>query len=129
MCIHDLHVLENIINLYKDRVETLGKITIYFIANLEEDDVETKHLYDFHNKCNEFINTCKSAINLIHESTKPGNYGNQYKIEKYYGTLTLDISDIEDKFKDLCDLYRKYKLDHMVIDIIFKGEEDEGNIY
>ena len=61
---------------------------------------------------------------MIHESTKPGNYSNQYKIEEYYGTLTLDISDIEDRFKDLCVVYRKYKLDHMVIDITFKGEED-----
>ena len=125
MCIHDLHVLENIINLYKDRVETLGKITIDFAdCHMEEDDVEAKCFYDFHNKCNEFIDTCKSAINLIHESTKPGNYSNQYKIEEYYGTLTLDISDIEDRFKDLCVVYRKYKLDHMVIDITFKGEED-----
>ena len=114
------------LNELKDRVSDISNaVEICIYPEYCKDNLANnmKQLNDFQDKCDKFINTCNIIICI-----KNGGGFNQdiiNKFEKYEKTsLVKDYSEIEDRFKDLYDIYRKYKLDHMVFEITFKGEED-----
>lgn len=114
------------INEFKDRVTDINNaIELRIYPEYCKDNLvnSMKQLNDFQDKCGKFINTCNSIICI-----KNGGRFNQdiiAEFEKYEKIeLVIDYYEIENRFKDLYDAYRRYKLDHMVFDIIFKGEED-----
>ena len=114
------------INEFKDRVTDINNaIELRIYPEYCKDNLvnSMKQLNDFQDKCGKFINTCETIICI-----KNGGRFNQdiiTKFEEYEKTeLVIDYYEIENRFKDLYDAYRRYKLDHMIFDIIFKGEED-----
>lgn len=114
------------INEFKDRVSDINNVVeICIYPEYCKDNLvdSMRQLKNFQDKCGKFINTCKTIICI-----KNGGRFNQdiiTEFEEYEKVeLVIDYYEIENRFKDLYDAYRKYKLDHMVIDIIFKGEED-----
>ena len=119
-----MHIMENIINLYKDRVKDHDTFTIQVISEylMDENGLEEKYFYDFHNKCTEVIALCDSTITFINED-RYDELNKAYKVHEVHEILIRIISYIEDEFKILLCKYEKYKIDHE--SIYSGGNEDE----
>ena len=120
-----MHIMENIVNLYKDRVKDHDIFTVQAIGEylMDENGSEEKYFYDFHSKCAEFIGLCDGTIAFINKDGYDET-NKAHKVHEVHETLTRRISYIEDEFKILLRKYEEYKIDH---DSIYSGGNEDDD--
>ena len=118
-----MHTMENIINLYKDRVKDHDTFTTQAISEylMDENGSEEKCFYDFHNKCTEFIALCDDTIMHINEY-RYDETNKAHKVDGLHENLTRRISYLEDAFKILLRRYDVYKIYH---ESIYSGDNED----